>query len=210
MSFTTRRGKVYDSIRAFLGDDGLSVLTPDGWRTVPFAELPEDLAPFPAAWQKEIRSQVMSIAANDSNGAVVSFTTQAGVAYHEVRAALSADGVMVVTPDGWKTIPFADLPADLSPFPSAWCTVIQTALQASTDDVAHVQIVSFATRRGTSYEQVRATLDDSGIDVLSPNGWVMITYDQLPDDLSAFPATWRATIAAHEKGATKSPPKNNL
>jgi hypothetical protein len=65
--------------------------------------------------------------------------------------------------------------------------------------------VSFATRHGKHYDQVRASLDEKGLEVLGPDGWVEVTYDQLPADLTPFPAAWRLTISNRQKETEKNP-----
>ncbi|HEY9011013.1 MAG TPA: hypothetical protein VIN06_08335, partial [Devosia sp.] len=68
-----------------------------------------------------------------------------------------------------------------------------------------IRVVSFTTRRGKHYDNVRATLDDKGLDVLGPNGWVLVSFDQVPDDLSPFPSTWREPLAAGRKAGQAAP-----
>ncbi|HEX4139558.1 MAG TPA: hypothetical protein VHY09_04375 [Candidatus Methylacidiphilales bacterium] len=199
VSFTTRQGDAYDGVRAWLGDDGLHVLTANGPATVPFADLPADLSAFPAGWRPEIEARLKSSAGGAEDEATVSFTTQKGKAYQNVRAALGGDEVMILSSHGWTTVPFSDLPADLSPFPASWQPLIVRWLKSSPGDTSGIQVVSFTTRRGRHYDQVRATLDDKGLDVLGPNGWVQVSFDQVPDDLSPFPAAWHEAITAGQK-----------
>jgi hypothetical protein len=201
VSFTTREGKRYEEVRAWLGDDGVRVLSQNGWVTIPFADLPVNLSPFPPGWQPQIEASQRAREAGTSLVTVVSFTSRKGTVYHDVRAALDSDGVRVLTPDGWTTVAFADLPADLAAFPADWRSQIQAGLKPHVDDGSGMEIVSFTTKRGRSYDRVRTALDDEGLRVLGPDGWVVVTYDQVPEDLSPFPATWRATIAARQKTA---------
>ena len=200
VSFTTRQGKTFEEVRALLVDDGVEVTTDNGVVTVLFADLPADLSAFPVEWRAKIEAGLKSGAGTSATVAVVSFTPQKGAAYHEVRAVLGSDGVLVATPHGWVAVPFAELPADLSAFPAGWRPIIQAWLKSAASDTSGEQVVSFTTKRGKSYDRVRATLDDSGVDVLGPDGWVAVSFDQLPGDLSAFPAAWREVIAAGQKG----------
>jgi hypothetical protein len=202
VSFATRQGKRYDNVRASLDDEGVKALTPNGWTTIPFADLPADLSAFPPGWQPQIHAGQQ---AHDDHTSVtvVSFTTQGGTAYSDVCASLDTDGVRILTPNGWTAVPFTDLPADLSAFPSDWRGQIQAGRKAHADDDSGMEIVSFTTRHGKSYDRVRTALDDEGLRVLGPDGWVVVTYDQVPDDLSPFPEAWRATIAARQKEAAK-------
>jgi hypothetical protein len=201
VSFTTRKGKTYDGVRAWLGDDGVDVLTADGVATVAFSDLPDDLSAFPAAWRPVITSRLKSSTGDATQMATVSFTTVKGKAYTNARAALGGDSVMILSSDGWVAVPFADLPVDLSPFPASWQPLIATWLKSNPGDTSGIQVVSFTTRRGRHYDQVRATLDDKGLAVLGPEGWVEVSFDQVPGDLSPFPAAWRETIAAGQKAA---------
>ncbi len=116
VSFTTRQGKTYDSVRAWLGDDGVEVLTPDGAVTVALADLPADLSAFPAGWRASIEAEFKAAKEKAGALATISFTTRRGKDYSNVRAGLGGDEVMVLSPNGWIFVPFGDLPADLSPF----------------------------------------------------------------------------------------------
>jgi hypothetical protein len=196
VSFTTRRGKSYEGVRAWLDDDGVDVLTDDGPVIVPFADLPADLSPFPPAWRTTITARLRLDAEASKSAVTVSFTTQEGKAYVNAHAELGSDGVMILSPNGWTTVRFIDLPDDLSPFPDNWRPLIRKWLLTNVGDTSGIHVVSFTTRRGKRYDDVRATLDDKGLDVLGPNGWVLVSFDQVPEDLSPFPSTWREALAA--------------
>jgi hypothetical protein len=196
VSFTTRRGKSYEGVRAWLDDDGVDVLTEHGPVTVPFADLPTDLSPFPAAWRTTITARLQLDVEASKTAVTVSFTTQEGKAYINAHAELGSDGVMILSSNGWTTVRFIDLPDDLSPFPDSWRPLIRKWLLTNVGDTSGIHVVSFTTRRGKRYDDVRATLDDKGLDVLGPIGWVLVSFDQVPDDLSPFPSTWREAIAA--------------
>jgi tetratricopeptide (TPR) repeat protein len=196
VSFTTRRGKSYGGVRAWLDDDGVDVLTDHGPVVVPLADLPADLSPFPLAWRTAITARLRSDAESSKSAVPVSFTTQEGKAYVNAHAELGSDGVMILSPNGWTTVRFIDLPDDLSPFPENWRPLIRRWLLTNVGDTSGIRVVSFTTRRGKRYDDVRATLDDKGVDVLGPNGWVLVPFDQLPGDLSPFPPGWRQAILA--------------
>jgi hypothetical protein len=207
VSFTTRQGKSYEGARAWLDDDGVDVLTEHGPVTVPFADLPADLSPFPSAWRTTITAR-LRLEADASRAAVtVNFTTQEGKAYVNAHAELGSDGVMILSPNGWTTVRFIDLPDDLSPFPENWRPLIRKWLLTNVGDTSGIRVVSFTTRRGKHYDDVRATLDDKGLDVLGPNGWVLVSFDQVPEDLSPFPSAWREALATGQK--TGSAQSNN-
>lgn len=196
LTFTTRAGKTYQQVRWSAQDTGLSILTPNGWTSIPYSELPDDLSSLPDAARRQIADKRAAAAAQATVTSTVSFTTQEGRAYVNAHAELGGDGVMILSPDGWTTVRFIDLPDDLSPFPESWRPLIRRWLLANVGDTSGIQVVSFTTRRGKRYDGVRATLDDKGLDVLGPNGWVLVSFDQLPGDLSPFPAAWREAIKA--------------
>lgn len=201
ISFITRDGRRFDDVRARLGDDGLSVLTADGWTTVPFSQLPEDRSCFP----KELRDALQQrpyLAATDStlNVSTVSFTTRNGRRYDDARARLDDDGLSVLGTDGWVTIPFSDLPADLSPFPAGWRDQLRAA--ASVPDTSdRPGVISFTTKSGKHYDDVRAALEDDGLRLTTPDGLTHVPWKDVPDDLSVFPSGWRTKIAAAKKAA---------
>jgi len=199
VSFTTQKGKTYGDARAWLADDGVAVMTESGPVIVQFADLPADLSPFPATWRTKITEQLESDSEAAKKAVTVSFTTQEGRAYVNAHAELGGDGVMILSPDGWTTVRFIDLPDDLSPFPENWRPLIRKWILTNVGDTSGIHVVSFTTQRGKRYDNARATLDDKGVDVLGPNGWVLVSFDQLPGDLSPFPSAWREAIAAGRK-----------
>jgi hypothetical protein len=205
VSFVTRQGKQFENVRAWLEDEGVVAMTPDGPVTIPFTDLPDNTSAFPESWRSQIAQGRKLVAGTADPSAIVTFTTRSGKQYQGVRASVGSEGLMVATPEGWTTIALADLPTDLSAFPPTWRPLIQGWLKASSDDASGIQIVSFATRHGKHYDQVRASLDEKGLEVLGPDGWVEVTYDQLPADLTPFPAAWRPTISNRQKATEKNP-----
>jgi hypothetical protein len=57
VTFVTAKGKSYTSVRAVLSEEGLHLLTDNGWEMVPFDQLPMDLTAFPESWRTYIASR---------------------------------------------------------------------------------------------------------------------------------------------------------
>ena len=199
VSFTTRQGKEYDQVRVSLAETGLRVLSADGWIEVPFEQLPADLSPFPSNLQQVILEKRKAAASASSDSSVISFTTRQGKPYDQVRASLTGGGLHVLSDAGWVEIPFEQLPADLSSFPSEWRAKIRTAHPSDAESSPGTKLVSFTTKRGKHYDQVQAALEKSGLRLLTSDGLIAVPFDQLPDDVSAFPEEWRQQIAAKQK-----------
>jgi tetratricopeptide (TPR) repeat protein len=199
LSFTTKAGKSYQQVRWTLEETGIDVLTAAGWITVPFDQLPTDLSSFPPALQQSIEARRMNSAAPVSSSIALSFTTRAGKSYDGTKASLSDDGVRLLTEGGWITVPFADLPVDLAPFPAGWRARIQAGATLRHEDATGMKVISFTSTKGRRFDDVRASLGGEGLRVLSSDGWIVVTYDQVPTDLSAFPEAWRDTIASRQK-----------
>jgi hypothetical protein len=218
LSFTTKLGKTYQQVRWTLEDTGLDVLTAEGWIQVSFDQLPPNLTSFPPDLQKAIAEKRQAVAASIPSKTekpqiaapsapefnVVSFTTRAGKRYDEVRASLGDDGVRILTSDGWITVAFADLPADLSAFPADWRSRIQGRLASHVADASSMKVISFTSTRGKHFDEVRAALGSEGLRVLTSDGWIVVTYDQIPADLSSFPEAWREIIFTRQKSLIKS------
>jgi len=49
-----------------LEDNGLQALTPDGWITIPLAQLPDDLSPFPDGLREDIVARRKALLAKSS------------------------------------------------------------------------------------------------------------------------------------------------
>ena len=211
LTFTTRQGKVYDQVRVTIEEDGLLVLTPDGWIIVPFAQLPEDLAPFPADLRKQILAKRRASTVAGTPTKLISFTTKDGKNYDHVRLTVENNGLQVLTERGWITVPFDQLPADLSPFPSDVRDQIVSKRQSLAGTSSDSKWVSFTTKKGRFYDQVRVKLEDNGLQALTPDGWITIPLAQLPDDLSPFPDGLREDIVARRKAllAKSSPPSTS-
>jgi tetratricopeptide (TPR) repeat protein len=203
VSFTTKSGQTYDQVRWALEDTGLSVLTPDGWTSLPFGELPADLSVFPPELQEAITEKLHVHPTTPLDSGVVTFTTKQGKSYAEVEAKLGSDGVHVLTSDGWLRVAFRDLPNDVSSFPADWQPEIQTRRATAPDDVGIMQVVSFTTKRGLHYDEVRAALEKGGLRLVTSDGLVAVPFNELPADLSPFPEEWRETIATKESEIVK-------
>ena len=205
VSFTTTRGKKYDDAKVFLTDDGLSVLTAQGWIIVPFRELPADISMFPAGWRTQIEAGRGSMA--DSTGVnVVTFTTTSGKAYANAKAVLARDGLRVLTSGGWMTVPYRQLPADVSVFPEVWRSQIEARRKLPAGDPSGLEVISFTTKLGKHYDQVRAELGRSCVRLVTSQGWIEVPFKDLPSDVSSFPEEWRETITDRQASMVKDKP----
>jgi len=210
LTFITQSGRRYEEVHWSLQDGALSVLTPDGWIALAFADLPTDLSTFPAELQQAIAERRrLAPAAIPMEKTPVTFTTKLGKNYFDVKALLAQDGVHLLTQDGWITVPFRELPEDLSPFPAEWKDAITTGRESAATDTSGTRVVSFTTRRGVHYDQVRAAIEKGGLRVLTPDGLIAVPFNQLPRDLSMFPQEWRETLATNIAAADASILKPN-
>jgi hypothetical protein len=198
LTFTTKAGKPYDQVRWSVADAGLSVLTSEGWIIVPFGQLPVDLSTFPRDLQQTILQRRHASLHMPTRTSVVSFTTRQGKRYDQVTASVSKDGIHVLTPNGWITLPFGELPDDLSAFPADWWSQILFYHPTSPDDLFGMKRVSFTTKKGRHYDGVRAAMEENGLRLLTSLGWIGVPFEQLPDDLSVFPEEWREKIAERQ------------
>lgn len=202
LNFTTKQGKKYDQVRVSIVGDGLHVLTADGWITVPFEQLQDDLSPFPAELRNQIVTKRQSAPGADDDTRTLSFTTKQGKEYDQVRISIVEAGLRVLTSDGWINLPFEQLPDDLSPFPAELQKQIAAKRKPVADAITKTEMLSFITKTGKHYDQVRATVQNDGLRILTSDGLVTIPYVQLPEDLSSFPAELRKQIVAKRQTAT--------
>jgi hypothetical protein len=202
VSFTTKAGKTFHDVRYYIEDAGLAVLTPEGWSHIPFNQLPDEPGALPQSLREALETRRQSVASSLPGSVVASFSTRSGKVFTDERCSLGDNGVTVVTDQGWVIVPFSDLPADLSPFPSSWQTRIKAGASAE-NDAPMQTMLTFTTRTGRTYADVRTSLGDEGLRVVTENGWVVVPYAQLGDDLTPFPSGWRDRI----KTAQKAPPK---
>ncbi len=209
VSFTTTRGKTYDHVRTSLTGSGLRVLSADGWSEVPFEQLPADLSSFPPNLQQAILEKRKAAASAPSVEDLVSFMTTRGKQYDQVRASLSDAGLRVLSNDGWVEIPFEQLPADLTPFPVEWRAKIRAAHQSGPETSSGMRLVSFTTKKGKHYDQVRAAMEKTGLRLLTSDGLIAVPFDQLPDDVSVFPEEWREQIASKQKRISEPAGQSN-
>jgi hypothetical protein len=198
VSFTTQSGRTYHDVRWSMEDSGLLVLTDDGWIAVPFADLPTDLSSLPNQLQQAIAQRRLLPMSTLDRMDVVSFTTRHGKTYTEARAFLAHDGLRLLTADGWITVGFSDLPEIVSPFPAEWRAQIQAGRTMKPPDPSGMEVVSFTTRMGKHYDQVRAALGSSGLRLVTPEGWIEVPFRDLPKDVSALPEEWAETITAKQ------------
>jgi tetratricopeptide (TPR) repeat protein/sugar lactone lactonase YvrE len=59
--------------------------------------------------------------------------------------------------------------------------------------------VTFSTKDGKKYINAKVSITDTGLSVLTSDGGASVPFDQLPDDLSAFPQKLQAQIAANRQ-----------
>jgi hypothetical protein len=200
-SFTTKTGQHYDHAKIAVSDDGLLVLTPDGWETIPFDQLPDDLSPFPEEIRKRIVRRAHAAQVVNDEDVWPSFTTKTGQHFDQARVALGDDGLQVLTPDGWITIPYNQLPDDLSAFSKEMRQRIETGRREAAQAAAEVDRVTFTTKSGKQYDQVRFTVEEDGLQVLTPDGWVTVPFADLPADLSGFPGNLRSELMSKRREA---------
>jgi S1-C subfamily serine protease len=67
VTFTTRDGTKFTNVQVSVTDSGLSILTSDGGATVTFAQLPDDLSPFPPV----IRTKIYAAQGKNSAGQII-------------------------------------------------------------------------------------------------------------------------------------------
>ena len=197
-SFTTIQGRTYSKAKVQLTNDGLNVLTPQGWITLSFDDLPENLADFPAGWRQQIILGRRVSTPDPSGMAVVSFSTVDGVTYTQAKALLSGEGLRVLTSTGWVTVPFRYLPASLPGFPAGWLPQIEAGRTSPAKGPTGMEVVSFTTRLGKHYDQVRAVMGRNGVRLITSQGWVEVPFQDLPRDVSLFPEDWRETITQRQ------------
>ena len=203
VSFTTRSGRDYERVRWAMADAGLSVLTDEGWVVVPFTELPANPSSLPDELRQALQEREALPGLEANRTEIVSFTTSQGKRYSEAKVILSDEGLRVLTADGWITVPFQDLPRDVSAFPSGWQPQIEAGRKARRADPSGMEVISFTTRKGKRYDQVRTALGRSGLQLVTSEGWVEVPFSELPHDVSVFPEEWRETIVAREMEPAK-------
>lgn len=63
--------------------------------------------------------------------------------------------------------------------------------------------VTFTTKDGKHYDNARVSVTDAGLSVLTPDGGASVPFNQLPDDLSAFPQLIRKVVADRRKSGSE-------
>jgi len=208
-TFVTKDGTSYLQVKVFVEDEGLRVSSSaKGWVTIPFAQLPDDLSAFPF----DVRAQIMTkrqVAPQAKTGTgLLSFTTKKGQRYDQVQWSMDETGLLLLTPQGRTTVPLDQLPEDLSGFPVELRTRLEAIRDSQTATTALASTLTFTTKNGKSYDRVKWGMDQTGLQVLTSEGWVSVPLAQLPDDLSAFPAALRAQIQAKRKAALSNEKPN--
>jgi Tfp pilus assembly protein PilF len=194
VSFTTQSGKSFHDARWAIESNGVAVLGPDGWVVIPFSDLPADIRFFPPEAREKLAGKLIRAQQSTVTTAErVTFTSKRGRTFDNVRATLTDEGIRVLSNDGWMMVAARDVPDDLSPFPEAWKPRL-TELKRLPDVSDDTAIVTFTTRSGKQYNEVRCSLESRGVRVISPDGLICVTWKDLPDDISIFPAKWRPRI----------------
>jgi hypothetical protein len=199
VSFVTRNGVAYNLVRAFVEDAGLRVSTTSGWVSVPFDQLPDDLSSFPLDLRGEIAAKRESAPQVTTASTYLTFTTKKGEAYDHVKWSMEDAGLRVMTPEGWTNIPLEELPDDLSNFPEELRERIWASKPAEAATTPDTALLTFTTKKGKTYEQVKWLIDDDGLHVLTSDGWTVVPWTELPDDLSPFPLGLREQILRKQK-----------
>ena len=141
---------------------------------------------------------------NDFHAPVVSFVTKDGVEYNQVSVFVENDGLRVSSSRGWITVPFAQLPGDLSMFPLELREQIAAKNQMTPAITTDPPLLSFTTKNGKQYNRVQWSVDGDGLHVLTADGWIRIPAEQLPEDPVAFPAEVREKITAERKSSPEA------
>jgi Tfp pilus assembly protein PilF len=198
-TFRTKDGQHYTHARVVLETDGLRASSSAGWVTLPIGDLPDDLSPFPADLRSQIerrRAQETTATASPEPSTSISFTTREGKTYDHVRWRVDDDALIVMTEIGWKSIPLGLVPDDISSFPDSLQQVIRKERANPPRDDATIRTVSFQTTSGRDYENLRASLTDGGLRVLTPDGWVLVPAADISSTSAGIPADWRASLAS--------------
>jgi len=145
---------------------------------------------------------------------LVTFTTKQGTTYTQAKVFVEENGLRISSPKGWISVPFEQLPTDLSAFPPDLRKQIETKQNPAAISIDEKPL-SFSTKSGKKYDRVKWSVENTGLRVLTPDGWITVPFEQLPTDLSSLPADVLAQIAAKQKAAaeraltaSRTPPDN--
>ncbi len=138
---------------------------------------------------------------NNLNAPTVTFTTEQGITYKDAKVFVEDDGLRISTATGWITVPFAQLPSDLSSFPADLRKDIEKKENPSPSTEIDTASLSFTTKDGKKYDQVKWSVAEEGLRVLTSDGWITVPFEKLPDDLSHFPAEAQTQISVKQKEA---------
>jgi Tfp pilus assembly protein PilF len=206
VNFSTVDGTNYTEVPCFCEDAGLRVYAGRGWITIPYENLSDDLSGFPVDMQRTIVAKKQSVAMSVSDMRQVSFTTRDGRLFDHVNALIEGPSLRVQGVVGWESIPFSQLPADLSAFPEDWQKEILARDQTLLAPAHNTVLISFTTLSGKKYDQVRVFTGRTGLSVVTADGWETIPFAQLPQDLSVFPPDLRQEIVEWEKAQAEITP----
>lgn len=128
-SFTTKEKKTYNQVWGFADSDGVRILTQDGWIHVPIADLPQNLAVFPADMRAQLedarsrppapKPDITSIIPNfEPQDTRATFDTKDGQHYDQVHIFAEDTELRVLTENGWITVPYSQLKGSLKGFPA--------------------------------------------------------------------------------------------
>jgi Tfp pilus assembly protein PilF len=201
VTFTTSDGTEYPHVPAFCEDDGLRVFQGQSWSTIPYSSLTNDLSGFPTDMRRQITEKRRNLAGPLSDMHQVTFTTRDGRVFDHVNALIEGADLRVQGAAGWISIPFSQLPADLSSLPDDWQKEILARDETLLPPAPGADLITFTTRSGKKYEQVRVVAGRTGLSVVTSDGWETIPLGDLPADLSVFPENVRQEILASEKAA---------
>jgi len=132
---------------------------------------------------------------------IISFTTKQGVTYTNAKVFVESNGLRISSTKGWLTVSFDQLPSDLSDFPADLRKEIEVKENPSPAAKIDTEVLSFSTKGGKKYDRVKWSVEDDGLRVLTSDGWITVPFDQLPGDLSSFPAEVQTQIALKHKAA---------
>ncbi len=202
VTFTTKDGRSFIDAQITDEDDGLFVETGHGTTVIAYDQVPLQMPGFPPDLKARINARLLAKEQGHSIWTQVSLTTRDGQRYDQVRAMVNDSGLNLITSDGWVTVPFSDLPKDLTELPAPMRDQIaqksthhheHITIFKTNDDYLHVRI-SFTTAKGKSYDDVKYAVSDEGVSVLTPEGWLVVPFSDLPADLSPFPVRARNLI----------------
>jgi len=195
-SLTTKQGQIYHDINVFVENAGLRFHTADGWVSVPFEQLPDDLSAFPAELKHQIALNRPMTSNATTSIKVFSLTTKKGQTYHDIDVFVESAGLRFHTADGWISVPFEQLPDDLSAFPAELKHQITLNRPTAPNAITSIKVPNLTTKQGQIYHDVDVFVENAGLRFHTADGWVDVPFDQLPSDLSSLPPELRKQITS--------------